>query len=77
MAALAASMGADYRLLDDDPDAALAEALASSRPVLLEVRLGDSPSFRALQARGLARSGVRRLLGPELLGRLKRLLRRG
>jgi acetolactate synthase-1/2/3 large subunit len=77
MAALAASMGADYRLLDDDPDAALAEALASSRPVLVEVRLGDAPSFRALQARSLARSGVRRLLGPELLGRLRRLLRRG
>lgn len=53
------------------------EAVTSSRPVLLEVRLGDSPSFRSLRARSTVKATGRRLLGPTLITRLKALFGRG
>lgn len=77
MAALAEAVGAEYRLLGEDAVNAVGEALSAPGPSLLEVRLGDSPSFRALRARSAVRAAGRRLLGPGLIRLVKRLLGRG
>jgi acetolactate synthase I/II/III large subunit len=76
MEVLAEALGVGYRRLDPDPVNALRESLDSEQPVLLEVRLGDSPSFRTLRGRSLARATGRRVLGPGLVAWLKRRLGR-
>jgi hypothetical protein len=88
MRVLAEALDVEYRLLGDAGDGttadapgaaetAVREAVTSSRPVLLEVRLGDSPSFRSLRARSTVKAAGRRLLGPTFIARLKTLLGRG
>ena len=76
LAAFAAATGARYvRLEGDDPARLLGGAGAGSRPVLVEVSVGDSVAVRRQHAASYARSAVRSALGPRLIGIVKRWLR--
>jgi len=76
MEALAAALGVDYALASADLVGTVRGALAAERPLLLEVRVGDSPDIRALRATGTAKSLVRRAIGRRLLDRIRHLLGR-
>ena len=76
LAAYSSALGLGYVAVGRDAEADLRAALASGRATLVEVRVGDSPAVWALHGAGLARSAGHRLLGPGLVGRLKRLLGR-
>ena len=71
--ALAAALSVGYARVGDDPDRALSDAIAASRPMLVEVEIRDSLGIRALRAGGLARQTARDLLGAAGTGWVKRL----
>jgi acetolactate synthase-1/2/3 large subunit len=75
--ALAGALGVDFALIDGEPARVIGQALATGRPTLVELRLGDSWSIRTLRAKGGARHAVRRTLGGRVIDGLKRMVRRG
>jgi acetolactate synthase-1/2/3 large subunit len=72
--AFAGALALDYVRLTGDPETVLRAAIASRRPTLVEVEVGDSPAIRRLRASGLARGAARGLLPGAVLAWLKRLL---
>jgi acetolactate synthase-1/2/3 large subunit len=68
----AIAVGARYTLADTDIRGALQAALTAPGPTVIEVPIGASSATRRLQARGLARSTARNLLGQKIMGWLKR-----
>lgn len=73
-AVFAESMGIPYFRLEGDAESILRHALAHHGPSLVEVLVGDSPSFHARRAKGLARQTARRLLGHKLIQDFKRMM---
>jgi acetolactate synthase-1/2/3 large subunit len=69
VAALAATIGANYLRLEGDAERVLGEALAFDGVTLLEVDVGDSPAVRWMRAKTLAK----RAAGPRARRWLQRL----
>jgi acetolactate synthase-1/2/3 large subunit len=74
-AAFASSIGADYRLVDGDPGAAVSAAPGGGRATLVEVAIGDSVDMAILRARSAAREALRGAVPAGVVGWLKRRLR--
>lgn len=74
-AALAAAIGAEYRLFSG-PESLDGLGNANGGVRLIEVRLGDSAAIVKQQVAGAARYAVRRALGPGFVNSLKRWLGR-
>ena len=70
---LAASLGVGYARIDGDPEGTLRDALDQDVPVIVELVAGDSVEIRKAKVVGFSRNVARRMVGPTLRGRLRRL----
>jgi acetolactate synthase I/II/III large subunit len=70
----ASSVGANYALVDGNPESMLRHCVERRGVTLVELRLGDSAGIHALRARGLARGLARKALAPGMAKQLRRLL---
>jgi len=76
LATLATAMGLRYVRLAGDAERILAAALMSLEPILIEVRVADSPAIRLLQAKAATRRAATRVLGPRMAAWIKQRLSR-
>jgi thiamine pyrophosphate-dependent acetolactate synthase large subunit-like protein len=74
--AFALAVGADYVLVEGDPDSILRKCFAQTGITIVELRLGDGPSVHTARVRGIARNAVRKTFGTKLAKRLKDLMPR-
>jgi acetolactate synthase I/II/III large subunit len=74
--AFALAVGAAYQLVEGNPESMLRECVERPGVTLVELRLGDSARIHAIRARGLGRNVAQKVLGEEMVKKLKRLLRR-
>ena len=71
----AQAAGVPYFLVEDDPARTIRDALALGGPVLVEVRVGDSPAVTRARMKSLVRETARSMLGRSLVRWLKGLRR--
>jgi acetolactate synthase-1/2/3 large subunit len=76
LAMLAEAMGMRYVRLAGDAEPILTTAFKSAEPVLIEVRVGDSPAIRLLQAKAATRRAAPPVRGPRLAAWIKQRLSR-
>jgi acetolactate synthase-1/2/3 large subunit len=69
--ALAAALGVGYVRLAHDAEATLRSAMASRRPSLVEIGVGDGPGLKIAQVRRVATATARQALGERAVGWLK------
>jgi len=70
------SMGVNYLRLEGGLDTALDQGLNAAGVTVIEADCSDSPQLRRLRRRGLITAQAKRMLGPGLMARLKRVLGR-
>jgi acetolactate synthase I/II/III large subunit len=75
--AFAVAVGAAYQLVEGNPESMLRECVERRGVTLVELRLGDSAGTHVIRARGLGRNVARKVLGEEMVKKLRRLLPRG
>ena len=69
-------MGVNYVSLEGDIGVTLRDALATDGVTLIDVMTSDSTELRLTRTKELAKGQAKRLLGPEIVARLKELLGR-
>jgi thiamine pyrophosphate-dependent acetolactate synthase large subunit-like protein len=75
--AFAAAVGAAYASCEAEPEAALRRAIDADGVTVVELRLKDTPRIQRVRATGLLRGAARRVLGPDWIRSLKRMVKRG